>query len=733
MTIEELLSYAISNGISDVFITTGKPASFRLSGQLTITEDEPASAAEIDKFRKNNITVEAEKEYQTQGSVDAAYFLETGERFRINFYQNAFGPAMVVRPIHSGNELYIESLGLPIALTELCMEQKGLILITGESGTGKSTTVGAMVNFINQNLAKHIITLEEPIEFLHGDVASVVSQRELSGLTIDKASAIESVLRESPDVIILPQIDSLEVANAAIKAALSGHLVIAEMSALNVVQAAEQIVMFYPEDLRSKIAVDLSKVLLGVSCQKLLRRIDGAGLVAAVEFLRCSTAIKKLLAGSDFPAIKESLNRASDNGTLSMCKAVFHLVKEGFLDQETGETAVESPAELDLLIRGMDVQTQEKQYGTPEDAAEGDVVDLPKLLRTAVKLGASDLHLSVGAHPMLRVHGELRPLGLPRLKDQDTKRLLFGMLTPRQRLNFEEKRELDLALAVTLDGQVNEFGEPEICRFRVNAYFQRDHVGVVARVITSKIPSPEKLNLPEAIINLTEKSQGLILVTGPTGSGKSTTLASLIDQINRTRPEHIITIEDPIEYVHSNKQCLIQQREVGADTLSFSAALKSALRQDPDVILVGEMRDTETIGAALTAAETGHLVMATLHTNSAAQTIDRIIDTFPPEQQGQIKLQLSGCILGIISQRLLSRADADGRVAAFEILIGTPPIQALVRDGKTSQLQSILETGYKDGMITMRRSLEELLEAGLIFEEEAKSLSLEAVEVQAFE
>ena len=299
-------------------------------------------------------------------------------------------------------------------------------------------------------------------------------------------------------------------------------------------------------------------------------------------------------------------------------------------------------------------------------------------------------------------------------------------------MSFEQNKELDLAIAVE-SGNLDANGNPEMSRFRVNAYYQRGYVGVVARVITTKIPSPESLNLPQSIIDLCEKKQGMILVTGPTGSGKSTTLASLIDRINSTRPEHIITIEDPIEYVHSNKKSLIQQRELNADTMSFSRALKSALRQDPDVILVGEMRDTETIGAALTAAETGHLVMATLHTNSAAQTIDRIIDTFPPEQQNQVKLQLSGCIVGIISQRLLPRADADGRVAAFEILIGTPPIQALVRDGKTSQLTSVMETGFKDGMITMRRSLDELLAQGMIYEEDARALSLDAVEVQAFE
>ena len=270
-----------------------------------------------------------------------------------------------------------------------------------------------------------------------------------------------------------------------------------------------------------------------------------------------------------------------------------------------------------------------------------------------------------------------------------------------------------------------ESGESENWRFRVNGFHQRGTVGIVCRVIVSKIPKPEDLHLPPQILQLTTKQQGLILITGPTGSGKSTSLASMIDFINRNRAEHIITIEDPIEYVHNNIMSLIEQREVHSDTHSFAAALKYALREDPDVILVGEMRDTETIAAALTAAETGHLVFGTLHTNSAPQTIDRIIDSFPSHQQNQIKLQLSSVILGIISQRLLPTVDGKGRVAAFEILVGTPPVQALVREGKTAMLQSQLETGAKDGMITMQKSLETLYSEGKISLEEMQSYMLD--------
>ena len=529
---------------------------------------------------------------------------------------------------------------------------------------------------------------------------------------------------------MIGEMNDLETFRAALSAALSGHLVLAATRAPDVVQALERMVKRFPESERPQIAADLSEALLCTVAQTLVPRADGAGRVAAVEFLRNSAGAAKLLAAQDFPAMRELLSRGT-GGNCTFTKSLLYLYKEGFVTAEEAEIHCPDPEDLKRLIGGMD-DSAEKMYGTPEDALESDAIDLKKLLKTAVKVGASDLHLTVTAFPMMRVHGELRPLNLPRLKKEDTERLLYGVLTPRQRLDFETKKELDFALAVELD-TTDANGNPEICRFRMNSYFQRGYVGIVARVITSKIPSPEKLNLPESIINLCEKSQGLILVTGPTGSGKSTTLASLIDRINSTRSEHIITIEDPIEYVHSNKQSLIQQRELGADTLSFTAALKGALRQDPDVILVGEIRDTETIQAALTAAETGHLVMATLHTNSAPQTIDRIIDTFPEGQQNQIRLQLSSVIIGIISQRLLARIDADGRVAAFEILIGTPPVQALVRDGKTSQLPSVLETGFKDGMITMRRSLEQLVEQGIVDPAEAGTLSLDAVEVEAFE
>ena len=287
---------------------------------------------------------------------------------------------------------------------------------------------------------------------------------------------------------------------------------------------------------------------------------------------------------------------------ITFTRAVFHLYKAGIITMEAAENTVSNRDEFRLLTKGMEsgVSALSSNYGSSEDAEDGKFIDMRRLLRTAIKVGASDLLLSTGSSPVLRLHGELRALDLPELGPSDTQRLLYSILTPRQRVDFEEKRELDFALSVSLPSLENP-EEKSFYRFRINGFFQRGHVGVAARVIASKIPEPSQLHLPPQILTFVTKSQGLILVTGPTGSGKSTTLASMIDHVNRTRPCHIITIEDPIEYVHENKMSLIEQREVHADTLSFSNALKYALRQDPDVILVGEMRDIETIAAAVTA------------------------------------------------------------------------------------------------------------------------------------
>ena len=320
------------------------------------------------------------------------------------------------------------------------------------------------------------------------------------------------------------------------------------------------------------------------------------------------------------------------------------------------------------------------------------------LLEQMVARGASDLHLSVGSKPAIRVHGHIQRLEeFETLKPDDTQQLLYQILSTEQQKNFEIKRQLDFA-----------YGVPGLARFRVNVYFQRGSLGGAFRLIPEAIKTLEELGLPSSLHELAQKPRGLVLVTGPTGSGKSTTLASLIDEINRTRAEHILTIEDPVEFVHRHKKCIVNQREIGFDAPNFAEGLRAALRQDPDVILVGEMRDLETIATALTAAETGHLVLGTLHTQSASSTVDRIIDVFAPAQQEQVRMQIAGSLQGIITQALLPTGDGNGRVPALEILLPDDATRNLIRQGKVEQIYTIMQTGTQRGMQTMEQSLAEL-------------------------
>jgi twitching motility protein PilT len=338
---------------------------------------------------------------------------------------------------------------------------------------------------------------------------------------------------------------------------------------------------------------------------------------------------------------------------------------------------------------------------------------LYELLEVMVKKGASDLHITTGSPPRIRVDGKLIPMDLPPLSATDTKELCYSILTDAQKHRFEENFELDLS-----------FGVKGLSRFRANIFMQRGAVAAAIRTIPWQIRGFKDLGLPDIINELVKKPRGLILVTGATGSGKSTTLAAMIDRINEERADHIITIEDPIEYLHSHKKALINQREVNADTKSFKDALKYVLRQDPDVVLIGEMRDLETIEAALTVAETGHLTLATLHTNTAVQTINRIIDVFPPHQQEQVRVQLSFVLEGIICQQLLPKKTGPGRVLAIEILIPNPAIRNLIREDKIHQIYSMMQTGQaKFGMQTMNQSLLELYQKGLISYEDALTRS----------
>ncbi|HZT44032.1 MAG TPA: type IV pilus twitching motility protein PilT [Chthonomonadaceae bacterium] len=347
------------------------------------------------------------------------------------------------------------------------------------------------------------------------------------------------------------------------------------------------------------------------------------------------------------------------------------------------------------------------------------MLHIDQLLHILVESDASDLHLRVGEPPVIRLHGSLTRLDFPVLNDREMYDLVYPIMNPERQARFEQTMELDTSYAV-----------PGLSRFRVNIFRQQGHIGAVMRVIPFKIRSMEELGMPSVTRQIAERPRGLVLVTGPTGSGKSTSLAAMIDYINERKAANIVTIEDPIEYVHTDKMCAINQREVGVDTHTFAAALKHVMRQNPDIILVGEMRDLETIRLAITAAETGHLVFATLHTVDAPQTIDRIIDVFEPDAQQQIRMQLSVVLEAVISQTLLIRKEGNGRVAAFEVMIGTPAIRSLIREGKTYQIYTDIQTGQQFGMQTLDTSLLELVRRDLVHFEDALAKTSNVIEFQ---
>ena len=709
----KLMKLMPEKGATDLFVFAGKKPFYKINNTMTPASDELIDYECINLFAEQYLRAEMRKRLDEKGSCDAGVSIEKNLRYRINFFIKQGLICFVARFISVIN-LSFEELSLPPVLKTLAEKPRGLILLCGPAGSGKSTTVAAIVNYINANFAKHIVTIEDPIEYLHNDIKSVITQRELGADTPDFSEALRNVVRESPDVIVIGEMRDLETMRAALNAALTGHLVISTVHTANVTLCAERIVNYFPDHLREQAACDLALALEGILAHRLLPDADGKNkLYPALEILLATPLSRKTISSRNFGDLEEIMKRGYEEGMRTFARSLSELYKSGKITLQDGAAAATNKDEFFFLVQGMETGTETFRFDEESDSDK--VLNMKRLLHSAVANDASDLLITAGSPPYVRVNGEIRALDAEILSGNDTKRILFGILNQKQRETFEEKRELDFAISVNIKRSHGEdAGKESIYRFRVNSFFQRGNVAVAVRVIPKIIPGPVELGLPKVLIDLAQKMQGLFLMTGPTGHGKSTTLACLIDLINSTRACHIITVEDPIEYVHTNKKAVVEQRELHSDTLSFANALKYVLRQDPDVILVGEMRDPETIAAALTAAETGHLVFATLHTNDCAQSIDRIIDSFPAHQQNQIRMQLAGSILGIVSQRLLPRKDGKSRVAAFEVLVGTAAVKALIRDGKTHLINSTIEMSAKDGMITMQKSLLELYEKNII-------------------
>lgn len=336
------------------------------------------------------------------------------------------------------------------------------------------------------------------------------------------------------------------------------------------------------------------------------------------------------------------------------------------------------------------------------------MLSIEEVLTIAKQAGASDVHITVGIPPKMRVNGALYDMDFPKMLPPDTEEIINQIMTEKQKAIFMDRGEYDMSFSIR-----------DVGRYRVNAYHQRGSAAIAFRLVGTQIPTPEELGIPESVVDLSQRKRGMVLVTGPTGSGKSTTLAAIIDKVNKTRDAHVITLEDPIEYLHQHQMAMVNQREIGIDSGSYANALRAALREDPDVILVGEMRDLETISVAITAAETGHLVLSTLHTIGAASTVDRMIDVFPAHQQQQIRIQVANVLEAVISQQLVPTADGRGRVAAFEVMHANHAVRNLIREGKTHQLMSVIQTNRKLGMITMDEALTQLYFTGKITKDDA--------------
>ena len=695
MTLRDWLVQLEAAGGWELFLREDEPALVRFDEGMyeRISLEDTGLAVDPDRVRMRTVLADLE---DRDLNTSLFTFSESGLRYAytVEVFTSMGRPTLAASRVPPSPP-QLHDLGLEEPFERFASFRGGLILISGNRGSGRSYTAGAFLQAVLQQRLAFVITLQDRIRFLYEGFASPVFQQEL-GTDFDSwESGFGLVNRRSPEVILIDEIYGKETAEAAISWALEGKLVIATYMAGDVVTALERLIGLFPDLERHRRSEELSLVLRAVSAQRLVPGTDG-GRYVALEFLQNVPDTVSLVAGRQFDVLRDRLAMAKDQERLAFGSSLARLVKEGKISKEIG--LAQAPRE-DEFLRALEGRRNRSAIYP---------WNLRLLLQMARETAASDIHLSVKRPPIFRVDGHLERLNLPVLDGNAIEKMLRSVMTSAQWAALEKDREFDGSLSLD-DGT----------RFRLNVFFQKESPAAALRLIPFRIPDAETLGIPEALLRLADRPQGLLLITGPTGSGKTTSVACLVDAINKSRACHIITVEDPIEYYHESHSSTIDQRQVDTDTLSFKTALKFALRQDPDVLIIGEMRDTETIQSALTAAETGHLVFATLHTNDACQTIDRIVDVFPPHQQSQIRQQVAAALLAVVSQRLLPRSDGNGRIAAFELMIATPAVRNLIREGKTHQIPNVIATSTSTGMRTLEKSLTELYRSGLVAYEEA--------------
>ena len=742
--VDRLLMEVRDRGGHDLFILAGQPPLIKLAGDVRPLRDEPLDDEAIDKILVDVMTPVQHETFLGGDDVDFSYTVKgLGGRFRVNAYRQWTGFAAVFRVI--ANEIMtLDQLKLAPVIREFCNLRSGLVLVTGPTGSGKSTTLAAMIDHMNRHRTEHIITVEDPIEYVHPNRSCVINQREIGVHTLNYAEALRGALRQDPDVILVGEMRDHETMSTAITAAETGHLVLGTLHTASAAKTVNRIIDVFPPSYHAQVRTMISESLKAVLSQHLIPRVDQAGKLAlAMEIMICNEAIANVIRKEKSYQIPSMLATTAEIGNQLMDNELLKLVKQGIIDPEEGYAKAENKREFESYLPApIDVERELEEKlaarrsasaprqhlravgevaapgrsganpgraGRPE--AEDAVARIDSFLMLVKEQRASDLHLCVGQPPIIRFAGDLVPIKFRMLTDFELKRMVYETLRPAQIAFFEENMDLDFAYSI--DG---------VARYRGHLFYDENGIGAAYRIIPEHIESIDELRLPTSLKKLSRFDKGLILVTGATGSGKSTTLAAILNEINETRQKHIITVEDPIEFIHQPKKCVFSHREVGTHTKSFQSALRSCLREAPDVILIGEMRDIETISLALTCAETGALVFGTLHTQSASKTVDRIIDVFPAEQQEQIRSMLSLNLKGVMCQNLLKTSDETNRCAAVEILFGSTALSNLIRDNKTYQIDTLIQLGgyEKTGMQTMDQALVALCDEGRVNPQEAR-------------
>ena len=695
-----LLATAAAQGASDLHLHSGRPPAMRCRGDLVGLPGIVLTAEQCSQFVGQLLSPNQRDQLEETGQVDFSKTWPGVGRLRGNAFRQHAGTDVVLRLIPPEVPSLLD-LGLPADLARLANFRQGLVLLTGPTGCGKTSSLAALVRILNEERRDHVITVEDPVEFLHRPMRCVINQRQVGRDTESFARALRGALREDPDVIVIGELRDLETISLALTAAETGHLVLASMHTTNSMATINRIIGAFPPEQQPQVRMMVSESLRAVVSQRLVPRADGSGRVPALEILWCNRAVSNLIREQKVYQLRSVLQTGSSQG---MC--LLDSSPRGARGRRNDSARRRSSGRRSTpAVRGGGVAPMAK---------------INELFRYTRDKGGSDLHLVSGLEPRLRVHGGLDSVeGWTSLDDASLRALLIEIASEAQWREFEVTGDLDFA-----------YGLEGIGRFRANYLRQEHGVSAVFRLIPEQIIPLEDLALPKVLERLALLERGLVLVTGPTGSGKSTTLAAIVDRINRTLSRHIVTIEDPIEFVHTPRRCFFSQREVGRDTDSFGSALRAAMRQDADVVLVGEMRDLETIALAITAAEMGALVFGTLHTSGAANTIDRLVDAFPSDQQSQVRTTLAESLVAVVSQILLKTADGAGRAAANEILLKTPALPNIIREGNTPMLRTLIQGGRKDGMQLMDDALLALVEAGRVSPRDAY---LKAEEKKRFE